>query len=505
MKTESHRVLKVLAFVVPAVVLVGFLSMPKEEYPADPVAVRCETVSLINSGSLEIPKGVADLFKGARGQYFFENSKHKLYSKFGIMNGLINIPPLLIEKWCDGSLTYLSTTRVIYLNIFNLILSAASAVYLCLIVSRYTRSALVVTIFVLTAFYCTYWWNYLRAQNSEIYQTLFMLALFYHLTSCSRPSISDGKKLENRLDNRHLIVAGFFFGTLILVKVVYVILIPILVAWIICLGPVRAQLGLQGNVLQICAVLFRSTAGFIIPVTCAVFALLMVNAYKFDSPFETGYSQWGESQKPILSGNFFGGLYDLLFYVQGSIFICFPLLIGALFGYPRFFRNYRADALLFLMSGIVLFLIYAKMLNPLGRWCYGPRYMIVLLPLLSLPFVTTLEFLFDHMRRWWAISALVVIAFVLSYSFELQLNVNAFPFFTYFRVQRLFSNVQDPAIDRYLNDHSFGTINGEIIASKKGRSFVLLDMAAQRVTYKSMINIVQIVNQLTPSNYYWWP
>jgi len=400
MKLGDNGVTRSLLWILPAVFLIGLISMPREEYIADPMAVRCEAVSLINNGTIDVPKEAFNQFNGRRGQYFFENPyNHKWYSKWGIMNGLINVPPLLVEKWWNGSLPYFSPSRAIFLNFLNLILSIASAFYLCLIVSRYTRSPVVITLFVLTAFYCTYWWNYLRAQNSEIYQTLFMLAYYYHITSHFRPTTIDTSKTKWRAKKNQLLLAGIFLGILILVKPVYVILFPVALLWITFLETDRFRLFKKTPASSIGWSLFQSTKLFVIPTLFAAFIVLATNAYKFGSPFEAGFSQWGQDNKPLFSGNIFYGMYLMLFDIQGSAFLAFPILIFALFGYPRFFKTYPADACLFLTSGTILFLINAKLLNPLGLWSYGPRYMLVVLPLNSLPFFKNLELLFCYLKE----------------------------------------------------------------------------------------------------------
>lgn len=225
--------------------------MPKEEYIADPMAVRCETVSLINNGSLAIPSLVAQSF-GERGQFFVENvTKEKWYCKYGILNSLMYLPVLFIQKWHEGTLEYFSPTRVIYLNAFNLLLAIASAIYLFLIASRYTERSIVAFLFVVAALYTTYWWNYLRGQNSEIYQVLFMLGFYYHLVrSC------DGFK-----SRQHEALAGLFF-----------------------------------------------------------------------------------------SGHLLSGLSHFFFDPQYSIFIYFPLLVVALFGYPFFSKNFGGKPISFFPS-----------------------------------------------------------------------------------------------------------------------------------------------------------
>jgi hypothetical protein len=291
---------------------------------------------------------------------------------------------------------------------------------------------------------------------------------------------------------------------LILVKTVYLALLPLVIGWLFflelrCSRPAsKTSFGRRGG-----AVL-RATRGLLIPVLCSVLALLAVNAYKFGSPFATGYEQWGDMNKPAFSGSFLIGLYKLLIDIQSSIFIYFPLLVFALFGYVRFFRRYLEETLLFLPGGIVLLLIYAKLLNPVGIWCYGPRYMLPILPLLSLPFVSTLECLLDHYRKWWAMSCLTIMALSFSYSCDLQLKVNALPFFTYFRLQTLFSQFHDPEVDRYFTSHHFGTINGDILAAKDGQPLPLLDRVTPRLDFRSASQLIENMDRMTPSNYYWW-
>jgi len=479
--------------------------MPAEEYICDPMAVRDETVSLINNGRLEIPREVILNFGGEKGQQFCENPHtHQWYSKYGIINTLINIPPLLVEAWWNGNLPYNSPSRVIFLNFLNLALSAAMGFYLCLIASRYTNSPWVIGIFILSAFYCTYWWNYLRAQSSEICQTLFLLGFFYHAISYLNPLTLGADVASRRRLQVHSLLTGIFLGILILTKTIYIILLPSLLAGIIYSGLTLARSNLQMSLGQIFKALFWFTKWMALPILAALFALLAVNAYKFGSPFDTGYEEWGESHKPIFSGNILSGLWLLLFSVQGSILLNFPILIFALFGYRHFFKSYRADAFLVLTNGLVLFLLYAKMLNPLGTWCYGARYMIVLLPLLSLPFIFTLEFLLYNWRRWWAVVCLAGLALTLSYSFKLQLNVNALPFFTYYRMQHVFSFAHDAEIDDYFTSHHFGIINGEILAAKHGQPFPPLVIAEQKFDPQATARLKAVMTKLTYSNYYWW-
>ena len=114
-----------------------------------------------------------------------------------------------------GNLAIDSSSRLLFLNLLNLILSAATALYLVLLARRYTRSNAVVAIFVLAALYSTFWWNYLRAQTFEIYHTLFLLAFYYHFVS-GLDLYRSGENKRRR--DVQFFIAAIFFGALFLCK-----------------------------------------------------------------------------------------------------------------------------------------------------------------------------------------------------------------------------------------------------------------------------------------------
>ena len=479
------------------VFIIGILSMPKEEYIADPMAVRCETVSLINDGSLAIPAALAQSV-GERGQFFIENvTKEKWYCKYGILNSLMYLPALVIQKCCEGTLSYSSPSRVIYLNLFNLLLALASAIYLFLIASRYTKREVVAFFYVAAAFYTTYWWNYLRGQNSEIYQVLFMLGFYYHLVrSC------DGLK-----SRKHEALAGLFFSVLILTKVVYVILLPVVGLFFILQYYQKCQD--QESLFSWCSwrswwSLFPSFCSFGLPVALAIGVILGVNDYKFGSPFESGYGQWQERGQPVFSGHFFSGLSHFFFNPQYSIFVYFPLLLFALFGYPTFFKKFRFQTCLFLSIGLVILLVNAKLLTWSGGWGYGPRYLLVMLPLVSLPFLAVLDSISEQRKKGKAMLAGGVIALVLLISLKLQMNVNALPFFVNFRLQGALAFLHDPRVDLYFSRVPFGIINGDLLAFKQGASLPVLESVEKRLSPERVEQLHQFIRSQLTSNYYFW-
>ena len=87
--------------------VVLFATMPKYPYRGDPLAVRAASAHLLTTGELGIPiarkADLADLGV-VDGQYFFTNAERgKLFSKYGIGNTLLFLPPLAAERAYRGT------------------------------------------------------------------------------------------------------------------------------------------------------------------------------------------------------------------------------------------------------------------------------------------------------------------------------------------------------------------------------------------------------------------
>ena len=387
----------------------------------------------------------ADSTFAERGQFFYQNAWGNWYSKYGILNMLLYVPILQLEKCLMGELGDASNPRTFFLNLFNLFLSCATACYLVLIVRRYTRSVATVWIFVLSAFYATFWWNYLRAQTFEIYVSLFMLGLYYHLVLVS--GLDRERVAGDRVASSHLLAAGIFFGALCLSKNVYVILLPVL-AGLFALVQLRKSAEADGVRCQHCR-LFCYILWFWLPVCLLLCLMLGSNAYRFGSPFNTGYTQWAR-ESHLFTANILPALRGFFFSKQRSIFLNFPLMIFALPGWPAFinsaFRNWQ------------------------GASCYGPRYLLPVAPILSLPLIHVLGWLARSPDKIYKLAVRSVIACALLYSFLLQVEVNAMPFFFWYDLKDVFDDQRTGQPIDYLNSHHFGTINGDFLIYLKSGS-----------------------------------
>jgi Dolichyl-phosphate-mannose-protein mannosyltransferase len=471
------------------VLLINFITMPAGEYPGDGMAVRLEAINLINFGQLAVPPDIAAL-GGARGTYFYQNSKGDWFPKYGVLNTLIYVPPLWFQKIVSGKLTFESDNKF-YLNLFNLVLSGITATYLALLARRYTTSPRAVWAFVVASFYSTFWWNYLRAQTFEIYVTLFMLAFYYHFVSawdCERRARC----------NRQLLVAAIYLGSLCLCKSVYIILLPAVLIFFAPsnLAHLRSESSKTGG--------FTSQLLlFWLPLSIFVCVLLGANWYKFGSPLNTGYFQWEREAQPF-TANLLPALTGFIASKQWSIFLHFPVLLFALIGWPIFYKRHKWKAVLILILGAALLLTNSAFQNWRGEACYGPRYLLPVFPLLSLPFLQALGWITSVRGKMTRGLMYAVVASSLTYSFLLQVGVNSLPFLFWYELDNgLESETSAPAAD-YLDSHHFGTINIDFIRYSAGRSSRFSSNFVDHLDPSELVRLEGLKAE-TRLNYYWCP
>src|SRR5688500_14657274 len=121
----------------PAIVLllgvaaVNFLWMPGEIIPGDPNAWREETRSILLSVELHVPSGLAT-GTGEHGQYSAQNQRNGLYySKFGIANSLLALPPVWLERALGRDISRRAQApSLLITNLWNLVFCVALAALL---------------------------------------------------------------------------------------------------------------------------------------------------------------------------------------------------------------------------------------------------------------------------------------------------------------------------------------------------------------------------------------
>jgi hypothetical protein len=305
---------------------------------------------------------------------------------------------------------------------------------------------------------------------------------------------------ESEIDKKSLLVTSLFLVLLILSKSVYVLILPVFT--IVIVWPVVNEYWKNGKIpLKIIVVFIRWC---VIPLAIGLITLLIVNDLRFGSPLNNGYTQWIREREPF-SGNFLHGFWGFLFNTQFGIFTCFPVLLVALFFWREFRERFPIETNLILAVSAVVLITYSFYIRWSGPWCYGPRYMMPILPLLSLPFLFTLQWLLRGRFNLEKGVSFTGIAMLLIISFYMQLMVNSLPFFVWWNLREgLFAISNNLEVNEYLDGLPFGLINSDLKSLKTGGKFPPLESLKNQLTDVQYSQLKGILLNMSQPNYYWF-
>ncbi len=113
--------------------------------------------------------------------------------------------------------------------------------------------------------------------------------------------------------------------------------------------------------------------------------ILLHNYVRFGNALNNGYDQ------EAFSTPFWQGLGGLLFSPGKSIFLYSPVLLVLPFALAGFWQKAKAETVLFGLISAITLLYYSFWWAWEGGWCWGPRFLVPLLPFLILPLGVLLQ------------------------------------------------------------------------------------------------------------------
>ena len=277
------------------------------------------------SGELSVAPEFAKAF-GAPGQFFTENTANgRFYSKYGSMSAWMYVVPFGLQKMLTGkSPVEGERTTLLALNLFNWALSIVVAWLLFdLTLFFFPGRATLAAGLVLAEFYATFLWNYLRVQNSEIFQILFFLLLMRFALPILRGEFS----------RRTFVGVWLSLLALVLTKISFIPLVLIFLgAWILF---EREQ-----NETTLAEAALKIAKLNALPLAALIAFVATLNTVKFGSPLLTGYHQW-RPEIHALNGDITESIWALFFSPQWSLWVHFPVAVFAFFAWPAFFKRAR--------------------------------------------------------------------------------------------------------------------------------------------------------------------
>lgn len=423
----------------------GFLYMPAEMYPADPITMREETRAILLHGELAVEDIVARNYRmqGEPGQYVVDNPRNdRSYSKYGSMAAWMYVLPMGAELLIEGTLPAISSPRrVVYLNIFNVAMSVLVAASIYRTARRFEASPWAATLFVVICFYATFLWNYLRAQNSEIMQLLF----FAWAVSGFLDVLDERRTGEKGWSVLRMWAAC---AALFLTKVSYVFIGP-LFAFGLLIDRKQREGGSWRDLF------YAEARQHVLPCSAMIIAWCLLNWVKFGHPLLTGYHLWRPGQHG-LTGSLSDSLPQLLFSVQWGFVFCFPVLLLALPWMARWLCAKPVEYGTIAGIGFAYLILIGLLPSWTGAWCYGPRYWIFVLPFVALPAIGMLQWLQTCTKP--ALLAGVVCIAALGCSTWLQMQVNRFPFFAYYDLLLPLESARTKAKAAFFSENPYGWI-----------------------------------------------
>jgi hypothetical protein len=343
------------------------------------------TKSLVERYEFSIEPG---LIRSVQGKY---GNDGKFYALYGIGQSLLAAPFYLAAKFA------------------SFCISPASQEF-------YTRFSVSLLNVVITALWCTLIFNFALLFNFKK-RTAVILSLIFGLATIawpyskyffSEPAIGFFLTLSLFLlikfcylkKSKLLLLSSASLAAASLIKLSVLVVAPACIIYVI---------------LKTQQIKFRQLHTFIflyfMPILAALIIVVIYNFFRFNSPLETGYRNLFDGKVFLL------GIYGLLFSPGKSIFIYSPALILFFVSARRFMNTHRAEFYLFVLTFLSFLTLHAFWGAWDGGLCWGPRYLLPVIPLLALP----MGFLFEPPPRKRALILKMFLAGLIILSMLIQL------------------------------------------------------------------------------------
>lgn len=309
------------------------------------------------------------------------------FSKFGYLQPLMATPLYLSGKALGIKSILGKRPEIVFVLLFNPLISTINCLLLFYIARKLGNDFRISFLLSLSYGWATPSWVYAKTFFSEPLQTFAVLLMFYGLV-----------KIEQEITTKWLLVFGCGWAIAITNNYYPAILLLPLAFW---LGIFLIK---KSNTL------YQRLRGiglaFIFPLL-SLGSLFLYNWGRYGSFWEFGYNDERGFSNPL-----YVGVVGLLFSSGKGIFWYVPLLWVSLFFFRTFFRQHRHIAEAITIMFFSYLFGYAGWWSWHGGWCWGPRFLVPLLPLLILPMG---EFFRKEKDFFWG-------AIILGISFVVQLS-----------------------------------------------------------------------------------
>ncbi len=337
--------------------LVLFVSLASStwEFPSssDGTATLATAVSLAEHGTLAIDARF--LTDNAYAPSAKQGGNGRAYSKYGLGLSLVELPLVVLARGTSQMFGFSqSGVQTALLSLLNPLATALAAALLFAMCERLGASRTAARLAALAYAFATLAWASAISDNSDALQAFLVTLAAWGLAGGGgdRP-------------NRALWVSGASLGWGVLTKTSIAVLAPPFVvgAWLVCRSRGMSWRDALAGSARVAA-----------PVAAGILALAWLNWTRFGSMTTTGYNT------PVLTHPLWSGLYGLLLGPNKGVVFYAPLVLLAPLGLVALWRRSISLAAALILSVIVWTPLNAIFYQWGGGWCWGPRYLLPILP-----------------------------------------------------------------------------------------------------------------------------
>jgi 4-amino-4-deoxy-L-arabinose transferase-like glycosyltransferase len=339
----------------------------------DDISMLRVTRSVATQASFAVQPDTPRSTRGIDGRY---------YSKYGIGQSVLGVPFYLIgafvaKHYSDPHLRGVNpyANPITYFACLLGIFSASGAViffYLTCAELGFCQSAGIFSALALGT--CTFVWYYARTYMTEPTSTFFLILAFYGLLRFTK---------DSRLV--WLLISGISLCLAVLVRVQNVVVFPAFALWLILnlWMPQRHSFG---------ATLAAVTA-WSVPIMVSFAIVAAFDYLRFGSATDMGFGpHWEMKQMSFIFSNpLYVGIYGFLFSPGKSLFWYAPILAPALYGGNVLWKKYPEMTVVLGTLGGTYLRFYSKFFQRFGGGCWGPRFMVQMLPFLMIGFAALID------------------------------------------------------------------------------------------------------------------
>ena len=279
----------------------------------------------------------------------------KIYSQYGIGILVVFVPLVAIAKLLSmGSGADGTMFTHFLLSFYNIPFAILGLWHFRSILVLLNQKKEIATFFMICLAIGTIFWKYVVTDFSEITQIALLLGAIHSYADKNHPK-------------RFLLVSGYL-SLLVLLKLVYVIVIPPFVILAIIDG--RKNRCTHQNLIQ--------GAIFLLP---GALLLIFMNWIRYGSIFESGY---GNAQGDFSIFYLQRDWKDYLISLDRGIIPYSPIILIGIISIRKFYQTNKATLFLITTISMSLYLLTASWVGWKGGYCWGNRNLLPIVPLLCI-------------------------------------------------------------------------------------------------------------------------